>query len=148
MDSKSRLWKQSNFQLIWNLYVWGNRDVRWLFKSMVLLLISTIIQNFNNDDKFKQPQLIIISHTAQTATSSDRLNLYNYCNWDICLFLLPFYIGDGVSACRFSVSSGCLYFASLVSFYWVYLCLNEECASNPDQERVHLEWASQTSLRL
>lgn len=38
-------------------------------------------------------------------------------------------------------------FAPLVSFYWVYLCLNEECASNPDQERVHLESASQTSLR-
>lgn len=35
----------------------------------------------------------------------------------------------------------------LVSFYWVYPCLNEECALKPVQERAHSERASRTSLR-
>lgn len=48
---------------------------------------------------------LITSHTIQNTSSSDRMNLYNHFIWDLFfLFCFHSYTGDGVSACRFSVS--------------------------------------------
>lgn len=76
------------------------------------------------------------------------MNLYYYGNWDIC-FCFLFTL---VMVCLHADFPSFLFLSSslfvcLTSRLLLSLCLNEECASNPEQERVHLEWASQTSLR-
>lgn len=149
MNNVRKLGKRFNFQFIWCLFICMREQgcliaylkqwcCRW---SLYRIVVMTPKRPHNQ---------LITSHTIQNTSSSDRMNLYNHFIWD--MFFCFVFILTLVMVClradfQFLLCLFVCCVASLVCFYWVYLCLNEECASNPDQERAHLEWASQTLLR-
>lgn len=88
------------------------------------------------------PTRPIETHTLFDMTSF----LYPLIFISLSFYLFSFECGVSLSGCwfRFLVSFSSLLL--LVSFYDVYLRLNEECVLNPFKERTHSERASDISL--